>query len=726
MAYELIVTEKPAAAKKIAEALAEGKLKREANQKVFYYLLKHDKKEIVVACAVGHLYGLAEKEKKGWTYPVFNVEWKPTSEISKAADFTKKYLQTLTKLAKDADSYTIATDYDVEGEVIGLNVVRFACKKKDASRMKFSTLTKDELVESYENKSKHLNWGQANAGETRHILDWYWGINLSRALTLAIKKARGGGFRLMSAGRVQGPALKLVVDREKEIRAFKPVPYWILQLDTEKQKKLIQSFHQEGKFWELAKVLPIFEKIKNEKTVKIKDITKNTFKQYAPNPFDLTSLQIEVYKVLRISPKRTLSLAQDLYIGGYISYPRTSSQKLPAKLGFKKILSDLQKQSDYSALCKLLLKKGSLVPNEGSKTDDAHPAIFPTGIAPKKITAEQQKLYDLIVRRFLATFGDPAVRETMKVFLDVKDEIFIAEGSRTVEENWHIFYKPYVKFKEFEFPALKVGEVLPVLKISKLDKQTEPPNRYTESSIIKALEKANLGTKSTRAQIVDTLFQRGYTTGKQIEATELGIATIETLEKYEPEIVSEDLTRHFEDEMELISKGKVEPPKVIEEAKTRLKVILDDFKKHELEIGQGLSEAEKTANAIATVIGKCPNCGGDLQIRKSKFGKFIGCTGYPNCKTTFGLPKNAGVTPTGKSCKECGYPLVEVKYPRQNPKEICINPNCITWTPEYQKKEKEKQKDEKAFGKLEEQGRAEEQAAEEQTDADEQSDAEEE
>jgi DNA topoisomerase-1 len=577
-----------------------------------------------------------------------------------------------------------------------LNVVRFVCKKKDANRMKFSTLTKSELVESYDEKSKRLNWGQANAGETRHILDWYWGINLSRALTLAIKKARGGGFRLMSAGRVQGPALKLIVDREKEIKAFRSVPYWMLQLDTEKHKRVMQAFHQEGRFWELGKVTEIFEKIKNEKHVKVKDITKHTFKQYAPNPFDLTSLQIEAYKCLRVSPKRTLALAQDLYIGGYISYPRTSSQKLPQKLGFKKILSDLQKQNEYSQLCKLLLGKSKLIPNEGEKTDDAHPAIFPTGIAPKKISAEHQKLYDLIVRRFLATFGEPAVRETMKVLFDVKDEIFVTEGSRTLEENWHIFYKPYVKFKEVEFPALSIGEALPVLGIYKLDRQTEPPGRYTESSMIKALEKANLGTKSTRAQIIDTLFQRGYITGKQVEATELGIATIETLEKYEPDVVDEALTRHFEDEMELISKGKVEPVNVIDEAKKRLNVILSNFKKHEMEIGQGLSEAEKTAHAAATVIGKCPNCGGELQIRKSKFGKFIGCTGYPDCKTTFGLPKNAVVKPTGKTCTECGYPLVEVKYPRQNPKEICINPKCITWTPEYQKKQKEKEKEGKA------------------------------
>ena len=382
MSYELIVTEKPAAAKKIAESLADNKPKKESYQKVPYYKITYKGNEMVVSCAVGHLFGLAEKEKKGWTYPVFDIGWKPVSEITKSGKFTEKYLKTLMKLAKEATSFTIATDYDIEGEVIGLNVLRFICKKKDGNRMKFSTLTKSELIDSYLHKSKHLDWPQANAGETRHVLDWYWGINLSRALTLAIKKARGGGFRLLSIGRVQGPALKLVVEREKEIRAFQPKPYWQIHLLVEKQERKIEAWHKEGRFWEQEKASQIFEKVKHEKSALGFDIGRNRFNQPAPNPFDLTSLQIEAYKTLRMSPKQTLVIAQNLYVGGYISYPRTSSQKLPAKLGFKKILSDLSKQTEYAELCNILLSKSELKPNEGKKIDEAHPAIYPTGISP--------------------------------------------------------------------------------------------------------------------------------------------------------------------------------------------------------------------------------------------------------------------------------------------------------------------------------------------------------
>jgi DNA topoisomerase-1 len=694
MPYELIVTEKPAAAKKIAEALADKKLKKETNQKVAYYELTHKKKKILVSCAVGHLFGLAEKKKKGWTYPVFEIEWKPVSEITKSGKFTERYYKTLAKLVKKANSFTVATDYDVEGEVIGLNVIRYICKKKDASRMKFSTLTKSELVDSYAQKNKTLNWGQARAGETRHILDWYWGINLSRALTLAVKKARGGGFRLLTIGRVQGPALKLIVEKEKEIKAFIPKPYWQLHMLTEKQGQEIEAWHERDKFWEEDTAKEKFERIKDEKSAAVKDIARNRYNQSPPNPFDLTSMQIEAYKTLRISPKITLMIAQNLYIGGFISYPRTSSQKLPEKLGFKKILKDLSKQPEYSELCKSLLKKRQLKPNEGKKTDDAHPAIYPTGVAPKKLKPEEQKLYDLIARRFMATFSEPAVRETQKIFFDVLGETFVAEGTRTVEENWHVFYKPYLQFKEVEFPLIEKGEQVNVNKIENLSKETQPPKRYTESSIIKALEKANLGTKATRAQIVDTLFQRGYIREKQITATELGLKTIEILEQFEPLVVDEALTRHFEEEMEGIRHNKIKEKKVLDEAKKKLKSILEDFKKHEMEIGKGLSEAEKTAFRVATIIGKCPSCGGELQIKRSKFGQFIGCTGYPECRMTFGLPHKAKVKPTGKVCSECNYPVVEVQFPRQRKKEICINPKCPTWLPDYKKESGEESKEE--------------------------------
>src|SRR3989344_3939730 len=221
---ELIITEKPAQAEKIAEALADGKPHKVVVDKVAYYEITHNGKDILVGCAVGHLYSLAEKKKNGLTYPVFDIEWKPAFEIKKASEFSEKYLNVLKKLAKKADSFVVGCDLDIEGSLLGFNILRFVYHKNDAKRMKFSTLTKDELIESYEHALPHLDFPLIEAGETRHKMDYFWGISLSRALMSSIKAA--GSFKILSAGRVQGPALKIVVDREREIAKFKPEPFW--------------------------------------------------------------------------------------------------------------------------------------------------------------------------------------------------------------------------------------------------------------------------------------------------------------------------------------------------------------------------------------------------------------------------------------------------------------------------------------------------------------------
>jgi len=672
--YELIITEKPAASKKIAQALADKTPKEVYMKQVPYYKLTHKGKQIIVACAVGHLYGLAEKDKK-WTYPAFDIEWKPIHETQKTAKFSKKYLDAIKKLAKEAKEFTVATDYDIEGETIGLNIIRYICKQKDAARMKFSTLTKPDLIEAYENKSPHLDWGQANAGETRHVLDWFYGINTSRALTTAIKTA--GFFKIMSTGRVQGPALKLIVDKEKEIKAFKPEPYWQIELIGEADKKTIDAWHVEDKFWVKQKAEKTYKKIKSEKKATITSVEKKQFNQAPPNPFDLTALQIEAYRTLRISPKITLSIAQDLYTSGYISYPRTSSQKLPAKIGYKKIITALSKNPNYQNETKILLAKPQLKPNEGKKTDPAHPAIYPTGIHPKELNKEQANIYDLIVRRFLATFGDPALRQTMNIKIDCKEEPFIAKGTTTIEPGWHLLYGRFVMLKEEELPPVKESQIIDVKKIILHSKQTQPPKRYTEASIIKELEKKMLGTKSTRAQIIDTLYQRNYVSGKKIQATGLGIATIETLEKHNPDIIDEALTRHFEIEMEEIRQQRKKEQDVIDEAKQVLTKITDKFKKQEKAIGQELVKAQKETHKEMRTLGKCPTCGkGDLVIKRGKFGQFAACSKYPECKTTFSLPSGVLIKPTKNLCKECNHPMLQIIRKGKRPQEVCINPEC--------------------------------------------------
>ncbi|MBW3020679.1 DNA topoisomerase I, partial [Candidatus Woesearchaeota archaeon] len=561
---------------------------------------------------------------------------------------------------------------DIEGEVIGLNIVKYVAKQKDANRMKFSTLTKDELIKSYENKEKHLDWGQANAGETRHKLDWYYGINLSQALTNSIKKA--GTFKILSTGRVQGPALKLLADKELEIRNFKPEPYWELELKGKLNSNNIIASHEKGKFKDEKEVLEILNKTKG-KDAKLSKIESKEMKVQPPVPFDLTSLQIEAYGKIKISPKKTLSIAQELYTSGWISYPRTSSQELPDSIGFNKILQMLNKQPAFKGETEYLLNKKSLKPNNGKKKDAAHPAIYPTGIIPEGITGKERKLYDLIVRRFLATFGEPATRETVTYTIDCNSEKFILKGTLTKEKGWMTLYGEFAKQKEEELPKAKVGDDIKDPKITKLNKETTPPKRYTEASIIKELEKRGLGTKATRASIIDTLFQRNYIEGKKLEVTDLGLKISDILVKNVPKITDEAMTRSFEDDMEAIRENKKKPEEVLKKAEKVITEIVSDFKDNE-NIGVNLKDTFFETKDKLETMGKCPNCKeGTLKIRKGKFGRFIACDNYPDCKTTYSVPNIGLIKPCEDLCDACGGVMITIIKPK-GAQKVCLNKEC--------------------------------------------------
>ncbi len=709
MTYELIVSEKPQAAEKIAKALADKVPKKVRDLNVNYFVLTHKGKDIRVASAVGHLYGLGEKGGESWKYPVFDTEWKPIYKNNKAAAFTKDYIKLLEKLGKDANEITIAADFDIEGEVIGLNVVRFALKKKDAFRMKFSTLTKPDLIKAYENKLPTLEWGQAKAGETRHTLDWYYGINLSRAFTQAIKKGTNQ-FKVLSTGRVQAPALHFLAERERKISAFKPEEYSEIYLEgisqnvnikaqyelpdnkiKERKKKLEEGQDEnsedkisidKGKIFDAEWAIKVVDESNNKNGI-IKEITAKKFKQKVPTPFDLTSLQMEASTMLGFSPKRTLELAQKLYIAGVTSYPRTSSQKLPKELELDKIMEKLKRQNHFLDKINLVLKENpKLKPNEGKKDDPAHPAIHPTGEVPMNLETQELKLYDLIVKRFFAVFGRDAIRETntIRIEIPIKEENysheFVLKGTRTVEKNWHLLYEPYLKFEDVELPELKKGEEVINKKIEKIDKKTLPPKRFTDASIIKELEKRNLGTKATRAEILSNLRDRGYVIDKSIKVTELGLAMDEVLSKETPMLVDEALTRHFEIEMDKIREKKSTPEKVLKEAKDKLNLILTEIKQKEIELGKELAKASHIATVQMTTIGKCPNCkNGMIMIRTAKKSgkKFAGCNAYPDCKTIFNLPNVKIIKTIPNQPEEDGKLYIFAGKSEGNLQKYCIN-----------------------------------------------------
>jgi len=678
----IIITEKPDASRRIAEALAENKsLKVYTDEnKVTYYEFERNGKKHIVACAVGHLFNLAPVER-GWSYPVFSYTWKPSYEVNKDSVFSKKYLDVLSKLVPKASEFIIATDYDTEGEVIGFNILKFLANRNDAKRLKFSTLTKDELVESYEKILPHMDFGQLEAGLTRHELDWLWGINLTRALTLALKNYQGKGFSILSTGRVQGPTLAMLLERELEIRKFKPKPFWELELHVKIDDREAVATYEKGRIWKKEDADNILKDCKG-KDAKVKDVKKKKYKQAPPVPFNTTDLQAEAYQHFKFSPQQTMNIAESLYQQGYCSYPRTSSQKLPPTINYEKILKALASLPPYKKFAEELLKKEKLVPIEGKKEDPAHPAIYATHEVPDlpKLTAQQKKIYDLIARRTLAVFADEALRETNTVSLDIDGHIFLLVGKRTIEPGWTKIYEPYLKREELILPELKIGQIVKVIKLEELAKETQPPARYSQGSIIKEMEARSLGTRATRSEILQTLYDRRYILGKSILVTKLGEAVTKALKEYCPKILSEELTRKFEKEMEDVYNGKKKREEVVEEAKRTLEEILKEFKANEKKIGKKLLEGLQEAREEERRIGKCPNCGSELRIIRSRRTGlfFVGCSNYPKCKTGYPLPHNSRIQATGKVCEKCGTPIVQVLRKGKRPFRMCLDPKCET------------------------------------------------
>ena len=675
----MVITEKPSAAKKIAEALDGNHSPKEVPKaKNRYYQCVRGDDELVVVYALGHLYELQQTEK-GWTYPRFDNEWVPKYEVDKKAAGIKPIINLIKKLAKDVDDFIVATDYDIEGSLIGYLTLQHACgaDSKRARRMRFSSLTNEELSRAYD-AAGSLDFSMIEAGLVRHEIDWLYGINLTRALTLSIKNTEGW-FKIVSTGRVQGPTLSFVIARDRDINLFVPHPYWAMQVvgthDTTGEE--IEIEYEKKQIDVRSDALRIESELREE-SASLDKIQKTKTTQLANPPFSLSSLQYEAYRHFGYKPSRTLAIAQQLYLEALISYPRTSSEQLPPDLDFRGILTGLSTSKAYAKLAGQILKKKTLAPVQGKKSDPAHPAIHPTGEKSKKrLTPTEKNIYDLIVKRFIALFGEASVRERMRCDLSCGDHRLYMRGLQIIKSGWMEIYEPYAKVDEKILPDVKEGDRVVLTSVTVLDKYSKPPARYNPSSILRLLEKEGLGTKSTRSRIVDSLKSRGYALNDRFELSTLGYALFEALEEFVPELLSPDWTRELEKEMNLIQEGEKERIIVLEEAKEHLQGILTEFRSKEEQIGRELVDGLRRYWKAKEELGPCPSCkdGTLLIIRSPKTGKrFVGCSNYreKKCNQTYPLPQKGIITPLDEVCPDCGHKMIQVASGRR-PWKTCIN-----------------------------------------------------
>ncbi len=679
--YTLIITEKPDTANRIAMALdSDGKPKKIVNNGVPYYQAYRDG-NIVVVPSLGHLYTISSKQK-GYVYPVFDYQWVPRYLAERGKSRIRVWLTVIAQLAKNADYFVDACDFDIEGSIIGYTILKYACGSKETSakRMKYSTLTKEELQESYTHLLPSLDFAQIEAGLTRHEIDWLYGINLSRALTQVVQNS-SGQYATLSTGRVQGPTLRFIEIREKAINCFVPTPYWTITAKISINGVVFQVEYE--KILENKTQAKEITNASKTKEAQIETVVATEFSQNPPEPFDLGSLQSEAYRIFKYTPMRTLSIAQNLYLDALISYPRTSSQKLPSSIGYKTILEKLGKTPAYSEHAAELLSKSTLTPKEGRKFDPAHPAIYPTGNLPgKSLVPAERNIFDLVVKRFLAVFGDLTIRQSIRLAVNFNGNLFRVNAARTLIDGWLHFYKPYVQLKDESLPSLTEGQKVSVEQIILSDHFTKPPPRFNPRSLLLKMEKEEIGTKATRAAIIQTLYNRKYLNGTgDFYVSDLGFEIIRVLSKYCPTVVYPEMTRLLESKMAAIQQGIETKQNVLQNAIETLKIVTSELKKEEAAIGAELSQPLTKSKPKEKIVGNCPKCNdGKLVIlRSKKTGKrFVGCTNYfeGNCNTAFPLPQKGTVKPLRSVCKSCGSPIVAVTLRTRRLWKLCLDPNC--------------------------------------------------
>src|SRR3989454_3014726 len=674
----LIICEKPDAAARVARALDEdGDPRRTETQGVPIYESRNRKETILVCSALGHLYAVDSKTHTSRRcYPVWDFAWKPKHLIDKKSARLGQWIQVISSLANKADRYINACDYDVEGSLIGYTLLRYACHGADskAQRLKLRPMPEKQLKSAYRNLAPQLDKPIVEAGRTRHELDWLYGINLSRLLTeSALKQNRG--YSTLSTGRVQGPTLKFVADREEEIQSFTPTPFWTVDATVARDGQTYTLEYEKEKIPTIAEAEQVVKDCKNA-FLEVESADSRNVQQSPPYPFELSNLQSEAFRHFGYTPSRTLAIAGKLYLEALISYPRTSSQKLPPDIGYSEILHGIANMAQYRTLASKLTIKDSPRPTQGPKDDPAHPAVCPTGEPPKRhLMQPEANLLDLIIKRFMSAFAEASLRESSQLTLKKEPHRFFLRGTRLLREGWTQFYRPYTSYEFQKLPDLKVGDKIPITRIKDTQKFTEPPPRYNPSSLLRKMEEENIGTKATRAEIIEILYRRGYIKNIRIEATPLALKIINLLNKYCPIIIDPEFTAKLETSMENIQALQTNRSHVLAEALDHLRPVMLDLITREDEIGSQLAEVV-TSQRIArlTFDYPCPQCGSKLKIIRSRTSgkRFIGCTGYEKgCRFTLPLPQFGNLSITQMHCKTCGFQLVQARTKGRRPMTSC-------------------------------------------------------
>lgn len=589
-------------------------------------------------------------------------------------------LKELKAAAKKAKKVYLAADPDREGEAIAWHLAQSLDVDIDSDcRVVFNEITKDAIKESFKHP-RPINMDLVDAQQARRVLDRLVGYNISPLLWKKVKKG-------LSAGRVQSVAVRLILDREREIQKFEPEEYWTIDTEFIKGKDLFQaSFYglanEKKNLGSKEEVEEVLNQLKGDNFI-VESVTKRERKRNPSPPFTTSSLQQEAARKLNFRAKKTMMLAQQLYEGielgkegtvGLITYMRTDSTRISETAKNEAnsyIVSTFGKE--YAAL-------GTNEPKKSAQAQDAHEAIRPTSAMKEPndlkpyLSRDQLRLYKLIWERFIASQMAPAIMDTMSVDLKNGNVTFRATGSKI---KFPGFMKLYVEGtddgveeKENFLPDLKEGDVVQYKDIDPKQHFTQPPPRYTEARLVKTLEELGIGRPSTYAPTLDTIQKRGYVTleNKRFVPTELGEIVSDLITEFFPDIINVEFTANMENSLDSIEEGKVNWVQIID----------DFYKDFEKDLQKAEKEMEEVEIKDEPAGEDCEVCGNPMVFKMGRYGKFMACSNFPDCRNTKPIVKEIGIT-----CPKCHEGnIVERKSKKRRIFYGCDRfPNCdfVSW-----------------------------------------------
>ncbi|HWR25296.1 MAG TPA: DNA topoisomerase [Methanosarcina sp.] len=660
--------EKNKAAAQIASILGDGEMEKIAVEGLPAYEFKWKGEEWLAMGLSGHIMNYDfPKQYSKWSEvsPGVLLGVDPEKLVTRA-----DYAAAVKTLAKRADKIILACDYDREGENIGFEAKTLAEEVTNVpvARARFSALSPKEVKKAFENLVDP-DYNMAMAAEARQILDLKMGASFTRFVTLSVReKARTKD--VLSIGPCQTPTCGFVYEREKAIRAFQSKDFWKITAIFSAKDGEFEGTHRAGNIHDKEKAAEIFKRLKGTKEGLVAKKTVKEAKISPPNPLNTTEFLKRASKFLGISPEVALELAEQLYLGGFTSYPRTETNKYADDFEFKSLLLDFARQKEYKPFAESILIV-PIVPKNGEKDAHDHPPIHPIRAASRgEISSainlpHASEVYDLIARHFLANLMPAAVFEKTHLHMLVQEDPFDSSGTVLKASGWLEVY-PFENKKDKLLPFVEEREKVGIKKLSNTKSKTSPPKKLTEAELLTLMDKNGIGTKATAPTHIETNKKRGYfeTKGKTVSILDTGFTLMEGLSLTVPILVKPEIRAKIEALIQEVEDGKKEFEAALDEGTTLIREMYSQLEANKKELTSSIAGTIKDEAALEdkkNYVGTCKACGHVLRIVQTDSGRFVGCTGYPDCRNSYPLPKTGTLTLLkSKECKKEGAAVLKV------------------------------------------------------------------